>query len=135
MICSGFRWCKIKRSIGWISDRVLSVTEGKTADVVVGLFYSEPAVPWHAGLHAGLPDYDRRRCLGQYETGHVGLGHYQLRLVDRHRPRGNIDFGDSIFAAPNAGRTAVNRASEAMTIFAVMCARHLPGIARRSCVV
>ena len=29
-----------QRSIGWISDRVLAVTEGKAADVVVGVFHS-----------------------------------------------------------------------------------------------
>ena len=39
------------------------------------------------------------RHLGQQPAGRLGVGHHQLRLVDRHRPRGHADLGDPA-AAP-----------------------------------
>ena len=42
-----------------------------------------------------------RRHLGHHAAGGLGLCHYQLCLVDRHRPRGHADLGDS--AALQAG--------------------------------
>ena len=45
--------------------------------------------------------YPRRRHLGHQHSGGLGLRHRQLRVVDRYRPRGNADFGDS--AAAQAG--------------------------------
>jgi molybdopterin-containing oxidoreductase family membrane subunit len=51
----------------------------------------------------------------------LGMGYYQLRMVGRYRPRRYIDFCYP-FAVPQKWRTSINRAAEAMTIFAVLCA-------------
>ena len=63
--------------------------------------------------------------LGRQHPGRLGLRHHQLRLVDRHRPRRHADLGDP--AAAQAGLAHVDQPlRRGMTIFAVMCARHLP---------
>ena len=54
-----------------------------------------------AVLHDRLPRRERRRHLGHKHPGRVGLRHPELRLVDRHRPRGHADLGDP--AAAQAG--------------------------------
>ncbi len=40
------------------------------------------------------PDQYGRRDLRQQHSGGVGLSHYELRLVDRNRPRRHADLGD-----------------------------------------
>ena len=98
--CSAIPLVANNRSIGWISDRVAGVAEGKTPLWWWVCFRSQRACCWHAWFHAHLPDFHRRRCLGYHASGHVGLGHHQFRVVDRYRPRRNADFGDSLSAAP-----------------------------------
>jgi hypothetical protein len=53
------------------------------------------------------------------------MGHYQLRLVGWYWSRGNLDLRDP-FLFRQKWRTGVNRAAEAMTIFAVICAGQFP---------
>ena len=68
--------------------------------MVVDSFYSERALPGNAAVHADLPDFHRRRCLGQHAPGHVGLGYCQFRLVDRYWSRRNADFSNPFPFAP-----------------------------------
>ena len=46
-----------------------------------------------------LPAFQGRRHLGHRRAGDVGLRDRQLRLVDRDRPRGNVDLGDPLAVA------------------------------------
>jgi Fe-S-cluster-containing dehydrogenase component len=43
-----------------------------------------------------LPDLDRRRRLGFEPPGRLGVGHHELRVLDRHRPRRDADLGDPV---------------------------------------
>ena len=53
----------------------------------------------HPGRVGLVPAAQGHRHLGQQHSGRLGLRHHQLRLVDRHRPRRDADFGDPA-AAP-----------------------------------
>ena len=55
----------------------------------------------------------------------LGLGYYQLRMVGRYWSCRYIDLRDLLLFR-QGWRTGVNRAAEAMTIFAVMCAGQFP---------
>ncbi len=45
----------------------------------------------------------RRRHLGDRRPGHVGIRDRQFRLVDRDRPRGNLDLGDPACCSSRTG--------------------------------
>src|SRR6185369_6344426 len=49
-----------------------------------------------AGRDAHLPGEHRYRRVGQQPAGWLGLGYYELRFLDRYRPRGHADFGHSV---------------------------------------
>src|SRR5438067_6625116 len=51
--------------------------------------------------HGRVRDRDRHRRVGPQSDRGMGLRHHKLRVLDRHRPRGKVDFGDSP-AAPAA---------------------------------
>ena len=68
--------------------------------MVVVRLHSKRSDADHAGRHDPLPHVQGRGHLGSGPADHVGLGHHQLRLVDRHWPRGNAHFRDSLSAAP-----------------------------------
>ena len=55
----------------------------------------------------------------------VGIRYRQFRLVDRHRPRRDADFSDSLAVAAKVAQS-INRFAEAMTLFAVACAGLFP---------
>jgi hypothetical protein len=57
----------------------------------------------------------------------AGAGHRQLRVLGRHRPRRHADQR-VLFLFRQKWRTSINRAAEAMTIFAVICAGIFPAI-------
>ena len=42
-----------------------------------------------------LPFVHRCRRLGKQHSGRLGLGHHEFRILDRYRPRRDVDFGDS----------------------------------------
>ena len=65
------------------------------ADRLVPRLRDRVRVPDAAERHDRPPADDGHRHLGQQRAGRVGVRHHQLRLVDRHRPRGHADFGDS----------------------------------------
>ena len=70
--------------------------------VVAGL----PALRGHrarrAVLHR-LPDLERRRRLGRKQAGRLGVGHHELRVLDRYRPRRHAHLGDPF---PHAAEVA-----------------------------
>ena len=74
-----------------------------------------------------IPDHDGCGCLGFEQSDRVGLGDCQFRFLDRYWPRGDLDLGCLVLLRQK-WRTSINRAAEAMTIFAVMCAGIFPGI-------
>ena len=74
-----------------------------------------------------LPDLHWRRTWG-LNSGWLGLGHHQFRVLDRYRPRRHPDLRHSLTCCARRWRTSINRSAEAMTIFAVMCAGIFPGI-------
>ena len=70
------------------------------AAVVVGVFhdYCEHRNVW-TFLH-WLSDLHRRRHMGKSDPGRLGLGHHQLRFLDRYRTRRHTDLSDLVFASP-----------------------------------
>ena len=65
------------------------------------------------------------RDLGHSRPGDVGLGHHQLRMVDRNRTCRNVDFGDSA-PAESIVAELIDRFAEAITLFAVASAGMFP---------
>ena len=74
----------------------------------------------------GLPALSRRGHLGHQYSGRLGICDYQFRLVDRDWPRGHFHFRHSACCCIQKWRTTINRFTEAMTLFAVMCAGMFP---------
>ncbi len=56
---------------------------------------------------------DRR--LGPQQPRRLGLGHHQLRLLGRHRPRRHADLARSSSCSARSGAPSINRSAEAMT--------------------
>jgi hypothetical protein len=48
------------------------------------------------GSDADLPGFDRNRRVGQQSSDRMGVGYYELRVLDRYRARGDTDLGDSV---------------------------------------
>src|SRR4051812_40525258 len=114
-----------QRSPGWISDRIAGVAEGKT-----------PAWWWWAfipsvillGVLGGALTYMICTGVGVWGPGHpamwgwaivnfvwwIGIGHAGTLI------------SAILFLLRQRWRTSINRAAEAMTIFAVMCAGIFP---------
>ena len=77
-----------QRGFGWISDQVAGHRRGQDAALVVGGLRAERAGCWCCWSRCSL--YLISTGVGVWGLNHpgdVGLGHHQLRLVDRHRPR------------------------------------------------
>jgi molybdopterin-containing oxidoreductase family membrane subunit len=116
-----------QRSLGWLSDQVSAVVEGKT-----------PAWWWVAfvpsvllmGLLGAMLAYQISTGVGVWGNNHpvmwgwdiinfvwwIGIGHAGTLI------------SAILFLLRQRWRTAVNRAAEAMTIFAVMCAGIYPAL-------
>ncbi len=103
--------------------------------LVVGLFHPRLLRRLVHGRRHHLPGCDRCGRLGPCQPGQLGVGHRQLRLLDRHRSRRNADLRRVLFLLRQKWRTSINRAPEAMTIFAVVWRVPLPCLPRRSSVV
>ena len=77
--------------------------------------------------------------VGQQQHGVLGLGHHELRVVDRNRPRRHADDlrGSPLsLTRQQLAHRGINRAAEAMTIFAVMAVpAHVPAAPHRPAVV
>ena len=115
------------RSFGWISDRVSAITEGKTPKWWWAAFI--PSVILLSILGAMLT-YQVTTGVGVWGNHHptmwgwdiinfvwwIGIGHAGTLI------------SAILFLLRQRWRTAVNRASEAMTIFAVMCAGIYPAM-------
>ena len=89
-----------QRSFGWISDRIASLIEGKTPVWWWVLFI--PSV-LALGMLLFMLAYLISTGVGVWGNMHPvmwALGHRQLRLLDRHRPRRHADLGDPVPAAP-----------------------------------
>ena len=115
------------RSFGWISDRVSAVTEGKTPKWWWAAFI--PSVTL-LGLLGAMLFYQITTGVGVWGNQHptmwgwdiinfvwwIGIGHAGTLI------------SAILFLLRQKWRTAVNRAAEAMTIFAVMCAGIYPAM-------
>jgi hypothetical protein len=121
------------RSYSWITNRICGIVENKQPALWWMLFI--PSVLAHRcdGVLLHLPHLHRRRCLGQKQpvawawditnfVFWIGIGHAGTLI------------SAILFLTRQKWRTSVNRAAEAMTIFAVMCAGIFPGLPRRPCV-
>src|SRR5262245_45313577 len=116
-----------QRSPGWISDRVAAITEGKTPLWWWAAFF--PSFLCLCLLGAMLT-YQVSTGVGVWGNNHpvmwgwdiinfvwwIGIGHAGTLI------------SAILFLLRQRWRTAVNRASEAMTIFAVMCAGIYPAM-------
>jgi len=115
------------RSFGWISDRVCSLTEGKTPIWWWALFFPSLTL---LGLLMFMLTYQISTGVGVWGNMHpvmwawdivnfvwwIGIGHAGTLI------------SAILFLLRQRWRTAVNRAAEAMTIFAVMCAGIYPAL-------
>jgi molybdopterin-containing oxidoreductase family membrane subunit len=113
------------RSIGWISDRVAAIIEGKTP-----LWWWLAFIPsvFFMSLLGAMLAYQVSTGVGVWGNSHpvmwgwdiinfvwwIGIGHAGTLI------------SAILFLLRQRWRTAVNRAAEAMTIFAVMCAGIYP---------
>ena len=115
------------RSFGWISDRVMSLTEGKVPFWWWVMFV--PSV-LALGMLGFMLTYQISTGVGVWGNMHpvmwawdivnfvwwIGIGHAGTLI------------SAILFLLRQRWRTAVNRAAEAMTIFAVMCAGIYPAL-------
>jgi len=116
-----------QRSPGWISDRVAAIVEGKTP-----LWWWAAFVPSFLamGMLGAMLIYQISTGVGVWGNSHpvmwgwdiinfvwwIGIGHAGTLI------------SAILFLLRQKWRTAVNRAAEAMTIFAVMCAGIYPAL-------
>ena len=115
------------RSFGWISDRVSAITEGKTPKWWWAAFIPSATL---LGLLGAMLFYQITTGVGVWGNQHptmwgwdiinfvwwIGIGHAGTLI------------SAILFLLRQRWRTAVNRAAEAMTIFAVMCAGIYPAM-------
>ncbi len=115
------------RSFGWISDRVSLITEGKTPKWWWAAFVPSIIL---LGLLGAMLFYQINTGVGVWGNHHptmwgwdiinfvwwIGIGHAGTLI------------SAILFLLRQRWRTAVNRAAEAMTIFAVMCAGIYPAM-------
>ncbi len=115
------------RSIGWLSDQVSWIIEGKTPIWWWVLFIPSVLL---MGMLGCMLAYQISVGVGVWGNGHpvmwgwdiinfvwwIGIGHAGTLI------------SAILFLLRQKWRTAVNRAAEAMTIFAVMCAGIYPGL-------
>ncbi len=115
------------RSFGWISDRVSAITEGKTPKWWWAAFVPSVIL---LGLLGAMLFYQITTGVGVWGNHHptmwgwdiinfvwwIGIGHAGTLI------------SAILFLMRQRWRTAVNRAAEAMTIFAVMCAGIYPAM-------
>ncbi len=115
------------RSIGWISDRICSINEGK-----LPIWWWASFIPsvMLLGLLGVMLGYQITTGVGVWGNQHpvmwgwdiinfvwwIGIGHAGTLI------------SAILFLLRQKWRTGVNRAAEAMTIFAVMCAGIYPGL-------
>ena len=72
-----------------------------------------------------LPDLPGHRRLRPERSRRMGRVYHHLRVLGRYRPLGHADFSHPL-PLPGPWRQAIYRASEAMTVFAVMTAGLFP---------
>ncbi len=116
-----------QRGLGWISDRVTSITEGRAP--FWWWFCFIPSL-FAAGMLVTMITYQITTGVGVWGNMHpVMWGWDIINFVWW------IDIGHAgtlisaiLFLLRQRWRTAVNRAAEAMTIFAVMCAGIYPAL-------
>ena len=115
------------RSFGWISDRVSAITEGKAPKWWWAAFIPSLML---LGLLGAMLFYQITTGVGVWGNRHpvmwgwdiinfvwwIGIGHAGTLI------------SAILFLLRQKWRTAVNRAAEAMTIFAVMCAGIYPAV-------
>jgi molybdopterin-containing oxidoreductase family membrane subunit len=115
------------RGFGWISDRVASIAEGKTPWWWWAAFVPSALA---AGFLLAMLVYQISTGVGVWGNSHpvmwgwdiinfvwwIGIGHAGTLI------------SAILFLLRQRWRTAVNRAAEAMTIFAVMCAMIYPAL-------
>ena len=68
------------------------------AALVVGFVRGHRADRGDRFVLSRLPDFHRRWRVGIESPGRLGLGHHQLRFLDRYRTRRHAHLRDSIFA-------------------------------------
>ena len=89
-----------KRNFSWITDRISGAVEDPAPRWWWVAFAITSTVAVFGLLLSRLPDLDRRRHLGAESPGRLGVGHHQLRFLDRYRSRRHSHFGDLVFASP-----------------------------------
>jgi hypothetical protein len=93
------RWSKAITTFGTVTDKISDLTlKEENAVSLVYRFRNRVSHRAAAFVHGCLSGRYRYRNLGKQPAGRLGVRHYQLRLVDRHRSRRNADFRDSAAA-------------------------------------
>ena len=93
------RWCRARRRITTSPSRSARSSKASRQDAAEVLD--------HAGDHGSITlmllgamltylVVDRYRRVGQQPPGRLGVGHHELRLLDRYRPRRHADLGDFV---------------------------------------
>ena len=113
------------RSLGWISDTVAGVIENRPR-LVEGDFWNQPdCIAWPT---IGLV-YLISTGVGVWGLNHpVAWGWAIVNLFGGSQAHAGTLISAILFLLRQKWRTSINRASEAMTIFAVMCAGIFPAV-------
>ena len=89
-----------KRNFNWITESHLRRRRESSPTLVVGRFCHHLGDRGVRSVLHRLPDLDRRRRLGIESSGRLGVGHHQLRFLDRYRSRRHADLRDFVSAPP-----------------------------------
>ena len=84
------------RSFADVTNIVCGYTEAKMPRIWLAALTVTSTI---AAIGTGmilLPDHHGRRRLGAQQPGRLGVGHHQLRLLDRDRSRRDADLGDPV---------------------------------------
>ncbi len=82
-----------------VTEQISSIVEGDVHKTPIKYWITLSITASHhriAGIDAGVPGLHRYRRVGQQPADRLGVGHHQLRVLDRYRPRRNADLGDSV---------------------------------------
>ena len=82
-------------SMAWISDLIAGIVENKAPRWWWISIAITSAVAGFRGLLHFLSAVHRGRSLGKQYSCRLGVGYYQLCLLDRYWPRRYLDLGDS----------------------------------------
>ncbi len=116
-----------------LTEQISSIVEGDVLKTPLKYWITlgiTGSITGAAGRDADLPGLHRYRRVGQQSAHRLGVGHHQLRVLDRYRPRRHADLGDSVPVPPEVAHVdqPFGRSDDAVR---GDVRRHLPAVPHR----